>query len=300
MRQHIPCNSRTDRVIQAMSIFLTALLASSMAMAEIVADFGPISKSASQQIRPGQVVWADLLTNDVSSAVDFYVKVFGWDVQFNKDKSYAYATIDGSPVAAIAAYDENESADAEGMWLLSISVKDVNATAKAVMKAGGKILEGPEELPGRGQYILIEDTRGALIMFLRATGGDPQDNSGDDSDWLWAEMWTDDTAASTRFYEEVLGYRSVAIKGTTGKEYQVMGRDQKPRASVVESPFPEISPNWLPYVKVDDVDMVAMDVIKHGGSVLVPPQRDDLDYHVAIVADPTGGVFAIQEMGGEQ
>lgn len=299
MRHRIPCNSRANRLIQTITIFLTALLASSMAMAATVTDFGPISKSASQQIRPGQVVWADLLTNDVSSAVAFYVNVFGWDIQFNDDKSYAYATVDGSPVAAIAAYDESENVDAEAMWLLSISVKDVNAAAKAVTKAGGKVLEGPEELLGRGQYILIEDTRGALIMFLRATGGDPPDNSGD-GDWLWAELWTDDTAASTRFYEDVLNYRSVAVKGTTGRQYQVMGRDQRPRAAVVESPFAEVSPNWLPYVQVDDVDMVAMDVIKHGGSVLVPPQRDDLDYHVAIVSDPTGGVFAIQEMEGQQ
>jgi len=137
-------------------------------------------------------------------------------------------------------------------------------------------------------------------MLLRANDGDPEENTGDESDWLWAELWTDDTVASTHFYEQVLGYRSVAVKGLSGSTYQIMGRDQRPRPSVIKSPFEDVSPNWLPYVKVDDVDAVAIDVIEHGGKVLVPPERDDLDYPVAIVSDPTGGVFAIQEKEKQQ
>jgi predicted enzyme related to lactoylglutathione lyase len=137
-------------------------------------------------------------------------------------------------------------------------------------------------------------------MLLRAKHGDPEDSTGVASDWLWAELWTDDISASIQFCEKILGYKSVAVKGTTGKTYHVMGRDQKPRASVIKSPFDDVSPNWLPYVKVQDVDAVAMAVIKHGGKVLVPPERDDLSYHVAIVADPTGGVFAIQEKEAQQ
>lgn len=290
-------------VIKGVTVMLTCLLSGLLLAKSVPAaasdSYGPIAEPPTEQIRPGQFVWADLLTHDVKKAADFYKDVFGWDIRYNNDKSYAHASFEGEPVAAIAAYDEGDTANAESVWLLSISVRDVAAAAIAVKAAGGKVLEGPEELPGRGQYILVEDPRGALVMLLRATGGDPEENEGE-HDWLWTELWTDDTAVSTRFYEQVIGYRTVQVKGTAGNTYRVMGRDQKPRATVIKTPFDDVSPNWLPYVKVADVDAVAMSVIQHGGKVLVPPQRDGLDYHVAIVADPTGGVFAIQEKEEQQ
>jgi predicted enzyme related to lactoylglutathione lyase len=294
------CPSAGNLFTKSVLILLATLLLSTAGQAETVTNYGPISNSPSNQIRPGQVVWADLLTNDVAAASEFYSKVFGWEMKFNSDRSYAHATLDGDPVAAIASYTEGEEENAEGVWLMSISVRDVSSAQKAVNAAGGKVLEGPENLEGRGQFILVEDPRGAILMLLRASNGDPEDSTGDPSNWLWAELWTDDIAASTKFYEKVIGYKSVAVKGTTGKTYHVMGRDQKPRVSVIKSPFDDVSPNWLPYVKVKDVDAVAIDVIKHGGKVLVPPERDDLNYHVAIVADPTGGVFAIQEQEEQQ
>jgi predicted enzyme related to lactoylglutathione lyase len=290
------------KTFQAMRKFLllvATMLFSIPLMAETTPDYGPITQSPTNQIRPGQFVWADLVTHDVSAATKFYGNVFGWDFKYNSDKTYAHASLDGVPVAAIAKYDQGEPEDAEGIWLVSGSVRDIFATAEAVIAAGGKVLEGPEELPGRGQYILVEDPRGAIVMMLRAEGGDPED-SVDENDWLWTELWTDDTAASTRFYEQVLKYRTVAVKGTTGNTHLVMGRDQKPRATVIETPLEDVSPNWLSYIKVDDVDAVAMNVIKHGGKVLLPPERDDLNYHVAIIEDPTGGVFAIQEKEEQQ
>ena len=284
-----------NMLLQKVLILITTLLLSAPVLAETVTEYGPISNSPSNQIRPGQVVWADLITSDVTAATEFYSKLFGWEFKFNGDRSYAHAWLDGSPVAAIAAYDAGDDENAEGVWMISVSVRDVLSAEIAVKHAGGKVLEGPEELRGRGQYILVEDPRGALIMLLRANNGDPEDSTGDASDWLWAELWTDDIDASAKFYEKVIGYKSVAVKGITGNTYHVMGRDQKPRVSMIKSPFDDVSPNWLPYVKVKDVDAVAMNVIKHGGKVLVPPERDDLNYHVAIVADPTGGIFAIQE-----
>ena len=55
-----------------------------------------------------------------------------------------------------------------------------------------------------------------------------------------------------------------------------------------------VEPAWLAYLLVDDVDKTARKVLKAEGAVLVPPQRDGFNEDVAIVADPTGGVFALQ------
>lgn len=159
------------KVNQIVATLLTVLLIAGPIMAETATDYGPITKSPTGQIKPGQFVWADLLTHDVPTAVNFYTNVFGWEVEYKDDKNYAHASIDGEPVAAIAAYNEGEDENAEGVWLMSVSVHDIRNAGQAVKAAGGKVLEGPEDLPGRGQYILVEDPRGALIMLLRANDG---------------------------------------------------------------------------------------------------------------------------------
>jgi len=275
----------------------SALLALTSAAAPLQAgelkDYGAISDSNSKVRRPGAIVWMDLLTGDVRAASQFYTTVFGWDVEASADGDYAYATLNGRPVASIVAYDE-ELVDAEGLWLPSISVTDVDQAVAAVKSGGGTIIEPPEDLPGRGRYVLVEDPRGAVVMLLRASTGDPV-RSEAVNDWYWSELWTDDAAAATGFYESVVGYRIVPVKDSAGSTYQVMGRDRNPYATVVKTPLPDVEPNWLTYLLVDDVDDAARRVLKAGGSVLIPPQKDGFNADVTIVADPTGGVFALQQ-----
>ncbi len=256
-------------------------------------DFGHIGNSASKQQHPGMVVWRDLLTRDVRVAADFYRDVFGWRFDFSADGDYAYATLDGAPIASIVRYDDDVN-EAEGLWLISIAVADVDAAVRQVGSGGGEVLQAAEDLPGRGRYALISDPSGAVSMLLRADGGDPDVVSAANR-WLWAELWTDDVAAATRFYETVFGYRSASVNDGTGGAYMVLGRDRSPYASVVRIPLPDVEPNWLSYMLVEDVDATARSVLRAGGSVLLPPQKDELNQDVAIVADPTGGVFALQQ-----
>lgn len=256
-------------------------------------DYGAITDSKSLVQRPGSMVWMDLLTGDVRAASSFYGDVFGWDFETSPDGEYAYATLNGRPVASIVAYDDNVS-EAEGLWLPSISVTDVDQAVAAVKSGGGVIIDPPEDLPGRGRYVLIEDPTGAVVMFLRATTGDPA-RVEMVNDWFWSELWTDDEDAATRFYEEVVGYRTVPVKDSEGSTYKVLGRDQNPYATVVKTSLPDVEPNWLAYLLVDDVDETARRVLKAGGAVLIPPQKDGFNTDVAIVADPTGGVFALQQ-----
>ncbi len=273
-------------------VWALVLWASGLAAATLT-DYGAISQPSETLRRPGAVVWMDLLTDDVGSAARFYSDVFGWAIESSDDGSYAYATLGGRPVAAFAAYEE-DLGEVEGLWLPSIAVGDVDRAAAAVSENGGSVLEPPEDLAGRGRYVLVADPTGAVLMLLRANGGDPEPVE-ETNRWFWRELWTDDVPAATAFYEAVLGYRTVAVKDSDGSTYQVMGRDQRPYASVVETPLPGVEPAWLAYLLVDDVDATARRVLGAGGAVLVPPQKDGFNEDIAIVADPTGGVFALQQ-----
>lgn len=274
-----------------------AILAWLLGMVPVLAgsltDYGPIATGAEHGQRPGAIVWMDLLTRDVNEAARFYRDVFGWEIETAAGGEYAYATLDGRPVASIVAY-ETELGDAEGLWIPSLSVRNADQAVEAVVAAGGAILEPPEDLAGRGRYTLVEDPTGAVVMLLRASNGDPIHEERING-WYWNELWTDDTVAASKFYGEVIGYRTVLVRDLDGNRYEVMGRDQQPYAGMMESPLPQVEPTWLAYVLVEDVNAAAKAVLNAGGAVLVPPLTDGFNEDVAIIADSTGGVLALQQ-----
>jgi predicted enzyme related to lactoylglutathione lyase len=257
-----------------------------------------ITSSPTKQIRPGKIVWADLLTSDVNRAADFYRDAFGWEIVPSQDSGYLTARVDGEPVATIAAYEEDQTGQ-EALWLLSVSVADVDKTATRLLSSGGQVIERAFELRGRGRLAVVEDPQGAVLMILRATDGDPVDGGkAVENTWVWAELWTENPVDAVAFYEQVFDYRAVLTKGDSGDNHYVLGRDQMARASIVKTPLPNVESNWLPYLLVDDIITTIEKVRKAGGSVLLEPQRDDRNSDIAIVADPTRGVFALQQRPG--
>ncbi|MBT8075305.1 MAG: VOC family protein [Gammaproteobacteria bacterium] len=254
----------------------------------------PVSNEATDQFHPGKVIWIDLVTDDVALAASFYSQAFGWDITVNSADNFAEVSYQGQPVAAIAKY-EKDAPDNEARWLVSISVPDVEATAIAVREHGGEVLEGPVDLPNRGRYVLVTDSTGAMLMFLQAKGGDPADEKPTPNSWLWAELWTDDPANAESFYKAVVGYESKTMREADGNTVMVLGRERVARASLVKIPFEDVEPNWLPYLLVDDIGKALKSVETHGGSVVLYDANDSRNADVAIVADPTGGVFALQQ-----
>ena len=56
-----------------------------------------------------------------------------------------------------------------------------------------------------------------------------------------------------------------------------------------------VPPNWLPYVLVADPAALAARVEGLGGRVLLSPQPEHRKGSLAVVADPTGAVVALQK-----
>jgi len=284
-------------------VLLIGLLVGAMGWQAAIAQdssFPPVSAVAASPTNsylPGKAIWVDLVTTDVKAAATFYSNVFGWKFDFLANDTYAQASYQGQPVGAIAKYDEGEAVEGDAQWLVSFSDTDINAAAKKAVKAGGKVLEGPSDLDGRGRLVLISDPAGAEFMLLHAKGGDPADRPSKINEWLWAELWTPDTSKAADFYLDVLGLKSTTVEDPSGKPYMLLGRDGVARAGVVKSPFKDVEPNWLPYVLVESVEETVAAIEKHGGEMVFAPGESADQVLAAIVSDPTGGVFAIQERG---
>jgi len=294
-------SSFTSRLVQSFltGTFFLVLVSMPVFAADTLERVGPVSADPTDLTYPGKIIWVDLVTGDVKKAADFYHKVFGWDIRNSQDEDFARASYQGSPLATLSRYAEGEAPDGEARWLISISVGDVDAASAAAEEHGGKVLEGPLDLPDRGRYALVSDSQGALLMLLQTSSGDPADEPPMDNTWLWAELWSDDPAGSASFYQSVIGYKSKSFKDTSGDEVLILGHGRTARASVVKIPWEGVESNWLPYMQVANVTSMTKRVLEYGGEVVIAPLVDSDGSRVAIVADPTGGVFAIQERGNK-
>jgi predicted enzyme related to lactoylglutathione lyase len=254
----------------------------------------PITLAPTDSWNPGRFVWADLLTDDVSAARDFYADVFGWQFDATGDDHYSQATYRGRPIAGIAHHVSEDSEVREVLWLVSVSVDDVNSAAAAVVAAGGEVLEDARDVPDRGRLAVVADNEAAVLVLLRAGAGDPRMQRAWENEWIWAELWVTDPERSAKFYESVLGYKAHTVEEQGGDNYVVLVRNGRPEAGIVKLPWDDVKPNWLPYLRVADVVATIERIKTAGGALLVEPSNAYDEGRMAIVSDPTGGVFAIQ------
>jgi predicted enzyme related to lactoylglutathione lyase len=254
----------------------------------------PISAEPSHEIHNGKVVWADLVTTDVRKAASFYQAVFDWVPNYTSDSGYVELSHNGQVICSIVDYEDDKATARDSRWLISISVPDVDAALTKVRDNGGEVLESATDLPDRGRYSVVSDTQGAVFMLLRATGGDPIDDTPALNEWAWAELWTDDVTSAAGFYTAIADYDTLSLPASGSRERLLLGTDGKARALVIELPWDDVEPNWIPYIPVEDIEATLQRISNAGGAILVKTDGDEGHERAAIVMDPSGGVFAIQ------
>ncbi|MCZ6756199.1 MAG: VOC family protein [Gemmatimonadetes bacterium] len=256
----------------------------------------PLTPTPSGTHRVGKFVWQDLLTDDVAAAKRFYAGLFGWEFAVaDDDSTYTVILHRGRAIGGMVATADLEAHVNSSQWLGSLSVADVDRAVDVVKNSGGAVRATPRDLPERGRIAVVTDPQGALVAFVRSGGGDPDDREAMPGEWLWSELWTTDTDAAMSFYETLVGYTRQRVDGGVTVPYYLLSAGDAPRAGVLEIPFDGVRPNWLPYVRVDDPAALAARVESLGGRVLIPVREETRGGTVALIADPTGGVLAIQK-----
>jgi predicted enzyme related to lactoylglutathione lyase len=244
----------------------------------------------------GKFIWFDLLTDDVPAVKAFYSELFGWEFEGRQEDVSSFATIkkDGRPIGSVIYLERLDEKVSESQWLSYLSVPDVDRAVDHVRHHGGVILKKPRDLPNRGRIAIVRDPQGAVLALLRTNEGDPPDHALSTGKWSWSELWTTDVTAAASFYETLVGYSHEVIDLPEGGTYHVLMQDDRIRAGLVLIPWEEVRPNWLPYVLVSDVSSTVALAKALGGKVLIDPDPSIRDDSVAVIADPSGAVLAIQ------
>lgn len=113
----------------------------------------------------GRFSWHELATTDNEAAFAFYSGLFGWDALQRMDMGplgvYLIFGHGGEQKGGI--YIKQPDAPGPAHWLPYIHVKNVDALVPAVEASGGKVNNGPMEVPGGSRIVMISDPTGAAV-----------------------------------------------------------------------------------------------------------------------------------------
>lgn len=124
----------------------------------------------------GDFSWHELATTDHRAAFDFYGELFGW----RKSAAHDMGPMGVYQIFAIGGTDAggmfNKDPDTPVHWLSYVNVSDADAAARAASAAGGRVVNGPMEVPGGDRIAQIVDPQGgafAVHSFRKAVAAKP-------------------------------------------------------------------------------------------------------------------------------
>jgi predicted enzyme related to lactoylglutathione lyase len=115
--------------------------------------------------KPGEYRWSELVTTDHEAAFRFYRQLFGWE----KSRDY-----DMGPMGKYLIFGQGGK-DYGGMftktkdmpmppsWLYYAQVADLDAAIGRATAKGGRVLNGPMEVPGGARIAQLVDPQGAAF-----------------------------------------------------------------------------------------------------------------------------------------
>ena len=259
----------------------------------------PLGDVAHLEHHPGKMIWADLVTPDLSVAEHFYGRMFGWKFENIQEgaKDYVLATVDGRPVGCLIQRAMPAGDHRQSSWLTFFATKNVDAARTTALGAGAKCLWGPTSFPGHGRQAVLSDPEGAVFGVLASSSGDPSDLLAEPGEWLWSSLLAQDSSKEAGFYQNLFGYDVFPVRSEGPEEHLVLSSDDYARASVNTMPgaAKDRHPHWLNFIRVTDTAAAAAKAVSLGGRILVQPHTDRHGGMTAVIADPAGAPVGLME-----
>lgn len=253
------------------------------------------------KVKSGDFVWHELRTTDAKGAQDFYTHVVGWQAKSSGDPGgipYTLLAVDDIPTAGLMQITPEMAAG--GMrpsWAGFIGVDDVDAYAKRIEQADGKLHCKPQDIPTIGRFASAEDPQGAAFLLFKGSldYAPPRPPAGTQGTIGWNELSANDEESVWPFYSSIFGWAvdSTMDMGSNGI-YRIFNNGASPVGAMMtrdrsKSPVPF----WLFYFNVEDIDAATARVKEKKGQVIMGPHPVPGDVWIIVGVDPQGAVFAL-------
>lgn len=121
----------------------------------------------------GTMGWFDLTVPNADAVRDFYRAVVGWGVQECEMEGYSDYVMtlpgNGKGVSGVC-WARGANTGLPPVWLIYVTVADIDASIASVLELGGKVLVGPKNM-GAARYCVIQDPAGASLALYQPAPG---------------------------------------------------------------------------------------------------------------------------------
>ncbi len=272
--------------------------------------------SARERYPAGVPCWVETLQPDPQAALAFYGPLFGWEfvgpgrMPGDPPGQYFVARVRGRDVAGIGSVSDRRRAAAPA-WMTYVRVDDADEIADRAEKHGGRVLDGPFDVPPAGRMAALADPAGAPFCLWQAGVREGAQLVNEPRAWAMSLLHTSAPDRATDFYGALFGWRAEPfgppaarmalwrLPGYVGGEPEqpvprdvvavMVGGDGGPARAM------EMQPHWSVGFWIDDADAAAARAARLGGKVIVPP-HDVPGFRTAVLADPRGAAFSVSQL----
>ena len=118
-----------------------------------------------KKLEPGTVGWMDLTVPDAGKVRDFYREVVGWKVSpvdMGGYEDFVMTTPGKGDAVSGVCHARGSNAGLPPVWLIYITVEDLDRSVARVEQQGGKVRQPIRSLGAMGRMCVIEDPAGAV------------------------------------------------------------------------------------------------------------------------------------------
>lgn len=249
--------------------------------------------------KPGDYIWYELLTPDVTAAQRFYASVLGWTFADSGQPGMDYHIISAGETGVggvMAITPDMAEHGARPIWLGYLKVEDVDAAATEIKGRGGSLHMGPIDVPMVGRIAMVADPQDAAFYIMKPQGQGKSLAFSDDrprpGHCAWNELRTPDLAGAWAFYGQQFGWQQDGEMNMDGfGKYQFI-RHGGVIGAMTSSGGGEPA-RWNPYFRVEDIDAAKAAVEAGGGKVVQGPDEIPGGDFSMNGVDPMGAQFGL-------
>jgi predicted enzyme related to lactoylglutathione lyase len=125
--------------------------------------------------KDGEFCWNELMTSDLEGGFRFYSELFGWKVVEEMDMGpmgkYRVFGLGDRGIGGMMTIPKANPMPP--MWIYYASTSDLDAALGRARKKGGKVINGPMDIPGGGRIAQLTDPQGVVFALHQAPPAAP-------------------------------------------------------------------------------------------------------------------------------
>lgn len=117
--------------------------------------------AAFDQSKAGHGNWHELMSTDPAAGFAFYSNIFGWQkstpIDMGEMGTYQLFSHEGADIGGMMGLGNAPASS----WLPYFGVNGVNSAIERIKSGGGRLIHGPQEVPGGAFIAIAQDPQGA-------------------------------------------------------------------------------------------------------------------------------------------